>query len=200
MSFSNYLCYSCIKQLKKPGGLLPVINKKETRALTTAVNPNSDGRFAVSLTKSNSNNVVTLDRLRGLVLLKTCRVPKQTAAEYSLWTANVLQEADILQACLKRKETQDDGRDCKYSGCGFKWLHNTRLPRRGWWVWHVGNMVISGQNQRDHSTTNPVWTALGSNTGFRGKVQRLSTTSTTWTYMHACVFIRGVRKIEKSDY
>jgi hypothetical protein len=99
---------------------------------------------------------------------------------------------------LERKETQDNGRDCKYSGCGFKWLHNTRLSRRGWWV--LVTWLYLGKNSVTPSTTNPVWTALGSNTGFRGKVQRLSTTSVTRTYVYEGVFIRGVRKIEKNDY
>jgi len=57
-----------------------------------------------------------------------------------------------------------------------------------------------GKTSVTHSTINPVWTALGSNTSFPGKVQRLSTTSMTRTYRNAGVFIRGIRKIEKSDY
>jgi len=51
-----------------------------------------------------------------------------------------------------------------------------------------------GKNSVTHSTTNTVRIALGSKTGFRGKVQRLFTTSTTPTHVDAGVFIRGVRK------
>jgi hypothetical protein len=49
-------------------------------------------------------------------------------------------------------------------------------------------------------TTKPVWNALGSNTSFRGKEQRLSTTSMTRKYVHEGVFIWGVCKIKKSGY
>ena len=57
-----------------------------------------------------------------------------------------------------------------------------------------------GKTSVTYCTTNPVKTALGSNTGFRGTEHRLSTTSMTRTYVLESVFVRGFRKIEKSDY
>jgi hypothetical protein len=56
-----------------------------------------------------------------------------------------------------------------------------------------------GKTRVTHSTINPVWTALGSNTSFRGKVQRLSATSMTRAYGHAQVFLSGAfEKLRKT--
>jgi hypothetical protein len=53
----------------------------------------------------------------------------------------------------------------------------------------LATWLYLGKTSVTRSTINPVWTALGSNTSFRGKEQLLSTTSMSRTYVHEGVFI-----------